>query len=378
MPSGPQARQDRRRDSVLPINDLGRHADEMRSEILQAVDKVLQSGRFVLGPQVSAFEKAFAGLLGASWCVGVANGTEAIELALRAVGVSRGDEVVTVANAGGYSSTAIRSVGAIPHYVDVSSDNLLIDPGLLSDHVTPQTSAIIVTHLYGQTASMKTIRVLADDRAIPVIEDCAQSHGAVVEGRAAGTWGHLGCFSFYPTKNLGALGDGGAVVGGDEHLESELRRLRQYGWSEKYELTRADGRNSRLDELQAAILNIFLPRLAEWNAKRREVLEAVAGGIRHEHVTPLPRSLDTSDTAHLLVVRTKYRDSLRAHLAELGVGSDIHYPVPDHRQPASPQPSVSLPVTEMACAEVLTLPCFPEMTSDDASRVAEAVNRWRP
>lgn len=337
------------------INDLQRHNQPLAEAVAQATRRVLERGWFVLGPEVEAFEAEFAAYCGVGHCVGVGNGTDALELALRAVGLGPGMRVATVANAGMYSTTAILACGAVPVYVDVDPQTMLIDPSAL-----PPADALIVTHLYGRMADMP--RLMAAAGRMPVIEDCAQAHGAMLDGRRAGSWGAAGCFSFYPTKNLGALGDGGAVVTNDAAIDRRVRALRQYGWTSKYTAEIPGGRNSRLDELQAAILRLKLPLLDGWNARRCAI--AAAYGLA-------PRG-GPDDVVHLYVIRCAGRDRLRAALRERGVGAEVHYPLPDYRQPAVALEAV-LPHTERCCREVLTLPCFPEMTDEEVHRVRELV-----
>ena len=360
---------------TVPINDLKRHTYSISKEINAAVDRVLSRGRYVLGPQVEGFEAEFAEYCGVDYCTGVGNGTDALELALRALEVRSGDKVATVANAGGYSSTAILNTGAFPLYVDIDDQSMNMDAGFLTDSLTEDTKAIIVTHLYGQLADMPRIVDIADRNNIPVIEDCAQAHGAQISGRRAGGWGHIGCFSFYPTKNLGALGDGGAVVTSAPDLAERVRMLRQYGWTSKYRSALAGGCNSRLDELQAAILRTKLPYLDSWNDRRREVARAYNKGLSQLELV-LPMSLEDDYVVHLYVVRTQYRDRLRKELADRGISTDIHYPIPDHLQQSyrnARNDTWHLPVTEQCCNEVLTLPCFPELTEREVKYIITAM-----
>lgn len=342
---------------MLLINDLRRHTEATAGLVRAAIDRVIASGWYILGPETDAFESEFAAWCGAAHCVGVANGTDALELALNAAGIKRGQRVATVANAGMYSTTAILRCGAVPVWVDVDSATMNMSPEKL-DEIRPDV--VIVTHLYGRMAPMHEILTAA--RGVPVIEDCAQSHGAMLDGRRAGTWGTAGAFSFYPTKNLGALGDGGAITTNDPEIASRLRALRQYGWTSKYVASVEGGRNSRLDEMQAAILRAKLPLLDAWNARRREIA-AIYGG---ECNTPC-------DVVHLYVIRDRRRDQIRSALRERGIGTDIHYPVPDYRQPAINAHDIYLPETERCCAEVLTLPCFPEMMDEEAAAVKAAL-----
>jgi dTDP-4-amino-4,6-dideoxygalactose transaminase len=363
---------------IVPLNDLRRQTAAMRADIDRVLAEVVGSGRYVLGPNVSAFESEFAAYCGARHCVGVANGTDALELALRALGCGPRSEVVAVANAGMYAAAAILAVGAKPVSADIDPDAMTMSPEALGRCIGPDTAAVIVTHLYGQLADMDRLMAVADEHGVPVIEDCAQAHGAELGagrgGRKAGAIGAVGCFSFYPTKNLGALGDGGALTTNDETLAETLRRLRQYGWRKKYEADLAFGRNSRLDELQAAILRIKLPRLDRWNARRRAIVrryrQAAAGAVA------VPDTAGADHVAHLCVVRSPQRAALRAFLAARRIATDIHYPIPDHRQRALADilpGDAALPHTEAAAREILTLPCFPEMTEEEVARVCDAL-----
>ena len=364
--------------SIKGVNDLGRHVGPLRAELEEAVREVIASGWFVLGRQVTAFEDAFAAYCGTEFCVSVANGTDALELALKALGISSGERVATVANAGMYSTTAILAAGARPVYADIDPQTLLIDPKSLCAVLAQQRpAALIVTHLYGRMVDMPMIVEMTRAHDVLVIEDCAQAHGALLAGRRSGAWGDLGCFSFYPTKNLGALGDGGAVVTASVALAERLRGLRQYGWVSKYRADLPGGRNSRLDELQAALLARMLPYLDGWNARRRAIAVAYSAGIVHPRVRS-SASGGEDYVAHLYVVRCDEREALRTFLAEAGIPSEVHYPLPDYRQLslAGVVDSVELGATDLACSEVLTLPCFPEMTDEEVAAIIERVNAW--
>ena len=364
---------------MLKINDLTRHHAPLADALAARAQAVLVSGWFVLGPEVAAFEEAFARYCGTDHAIGVANGTDALELALRAIDAGPGSQVINVANAGMYTTAAILAVGATPRFVDVRDDDLSIDVSRLSDALTPATRAIVVTHLYGQLADVEPVLALAAERAIPVIEDCAQAHGATLHRKRAGSFGAIGCFSFYPTKNLGALGDGGALVTSDSSLATRLRSLRQYGWSSKYHATVPHGRNSRLDEIQAALLSVKLPHLDAWNARRSAIAAYFSKHIDHPAIR-VPEIHAGRNVAHLYVVRSAQRDALRAHLSAHGIAAEPHYPIADHQQPVLAEvcADISLPITERACAEVLTLPCFPEMTHAEVEHVVYACNAWKP
>ncbi len=358
------------------INDLERHTRAVDSEVREAIDRVVARGWFVLGEECAAFEREFAAYCGTARCVAVGNGTDALELALRALGLGPGRRIATVANAGFYATTAIRQVGAEPVFVDVLEADRLMDLSALA-RIAGDIDAVVLTHLFGTMHDAVEARRIADRAGIPLIEDCAQAHGARRDGRAAGSVGHVACFSFYPTKNLGALGDGGAVTTGDSDLASRLSSLRQYGWSSKYRVELPEGRNSRLDEIQAAVLRAKLPHLDGWNERRREIARRYGEGIRNDRVScPTPGGAES--VAHLYVVETPDPGSLRTHLAAADISSDVHYPIPDHLQPALAglREWPPLPVTERLATRILTLPCYPELTDAELDRVVERVNAW--
>jgi aminotransferase EvaB len=358
---------------MIALHDLKRLHETHIVELRAAVDGVLASGRYVLDRECSRFEAAFAAWCGARHALGVANGTDALEIALRAVGVGAGDAVVTVANAGGYATTAILACGAHPVYVDVDAVTMNVDTSALAAALAPRVRAVVLTHLYGHLAPAAEVAGLCGTAGVALVEDCAQAHGARDGTRAAGTFGDVGCFSFYPTKNLGAIGDGGAIITGDDQIAARVRTLRQYGWDTKYHMVADGGRNSRLDELQAAVLSHKLPYVDAQNARRRAVAQRYADEIANDCID-IPQRGGDADALHLFVVRSRSRDALAAHLAREGVQTDVHYPVPDHRQPfhAARFAALALPVTERLAAEVLTLPCHPAMTDEEVSHVIAA------
>lgn len=364
-------------DRIL-INDLSRQSAAVDNEIRRAIAQVISSGWYVLGPQCGGFEREFADFCGAKYCVGVANGTDALELTFRALGIESGKRVATVANAGYYTSTALALVGAKPVYVDVEADTGLMDLNALDALALARSiDAVVVTHLFGLMHDAESARKIAEHAAIPLIEDCAQAHGAHRGGRMAGSVGHAGCFSFYPTKNLGALGDGGAIVTDDPDIAARLIKLRQYGWDGKYRVSLGGGRNSRLDEIQAAVLRTKLPHLHGWNVRRRDIAARYTKGITHPRVT-CPRGRGDEYVAHLYVLRCDDRDGLRSHLADRGIMCDVHYPIPDHLQPlaGNDRERPVLPVTERIAKEGLTIPCFPELTDDETDRIIHHINAW--
>ena len=340
------------------------------------INRVIDSSWYILGKEVANFESEFATYVGASNCVSLANGTDALELALRGLNVEKGDQVVTVANAGFYSSTAIHAIGAIPLYVDVDHKTLTMSVEALIKILDQKPKAIIVTHLYGQLADIEELVHISNKAGIPLIEDCAQAHGASRNGKQAGSFGNIACFSFYPTKNLGALGDGGAIVTSDVELASRIRILRQYGWSQKYQVAIAGGCNSRLDEMQAAILREKLPHLADRNKDRRSIAQRYNDAFASLQVE-CPSSVDEDYVAHLYVLRVSDRDSFREFLKENGIATDIHYPIPDHKQSAYPiAADYQLAITESASTSVVTLPCFPGLTEVEVDRVIDTVLKY--
>lgn len=346
--------------------------------MLEPVARVIGSHWYILGQETAEFEREFAAFLDIGYCIGVANGTDALELALRALNVGYEDEVLICANAGFYANTALRSVGAKARYVDIDPGTLTMSASELRKALElSNPKAIVVTHLYGQMADIEVLTEIADAAGIPVIEDCAQAHGAHRGGRRAGAVGTIGTFSFYPTKNLGALGDGGAVVCNDDELAQRARQLRQYGWATKYHVAAPGGRNSRLDEIQAAILRAKLPHLDAWNSERRRIARRYNEAFADLPVQ-YPPSLNNDYVAHLYVLRMEKRDAFRTFLATHGIATDVHYPVPDHRQAvtASEQQHVDLPVTEAACAAVVTLPCFPGLAEEEIEHVIATVKLY--
>jgi dTDP-4-amino-4,6-dideoxygalactose transaminase len=356
----------------IPFADLKRGTQEVRAETDAAVARVLDSGWYVLGEEGRAFEEEFASFTGARFGVGVASGTDAIELALRALGVGPGDEVVTQANTCVPTIAGIERTGATPVLCDVEPDGATMDPDSLAGAMGPRTRVVVPVHLYGQCADVDALLEVAGD--IPLVEDCAQAHGAELRGRRAGTMGALGCFSFYPTKNLGALGDGGAVTTGDEALAERLRLARQYGQADRYRHVER-GVNSRLDELQAAILRAKLPRLDGWNERRAEIASAYDEALAGTAARPLERLPDRRHVFHLYVVDVPDRDAFQTRLREAGVGTLVHYPQPVHGHPpyrALGDGPVALRNSERLAGRVVSLPLYPELSDEEVDHVASA------
>ena len=362
---------------MIPFNQLKPLHDSLADEIAEAMRRVADSGWYILGPEVEAFEREFAAFHGLEHAVGVASGTDAIELALRAAGIGRGDEVISVAHTALATVTAIERAGATPVLVDIDRDTFTMDPRQAEAAITSRTRAILPVHLYGQPADMDALGRIAEAHNLPLIEDCAQAHGATVNGRLVGAIGLLGAFSFYPTKNLGAYGDGGAVVTGDAALADELRRLRNYGQVSRYHHA-SRGINSRLDEMQAAILRVKLRQLRRHNQRRREI-----AAIYNDNLwgVSIPRVADgRSHVYHLYVIRDHARDQLMADLQKRGIGTLIHYPVPVHLQESHGDLGLapgSLPQSEKAAREILSLPLYIGFSDAEALQVCEAINEAR-
>ncbi len=350
---------------------------EDAAAIRHAIDRVISRGWFVLGPEVEAFEEEFAASMRASHAVGVGTGTDAIALTLRALDIGPGDEVITTPLSAAYTALAVKMAGATPVFADIDPVRLTIDPARVADVITPRTRAILPVHLYGQAADMVAIERLASRHNLAIVEDCCQAHLATAAGRAVGTIGVAGAFSFYPTKNLGAFGDGGAIVTRDGSLAERLRKLRNGGRSDRYHHD-TFGVNSRLDELQAAILRARLPHLPAWTARRRELARAYRVALAGAAAIDVPRECDDGHVYHLFVVRSRARVRVQQALAEAGIETLIHYPVPIPRQRAfADVSSADCPVASDVCNEVLSLPLYPSLTNADLSRVTSAVGAVR-
>ena len=341
-----------------------------KSEINKIIKEILNTGSFILGKNVKKFENEFAEYCGVKNCIGVGNGTDAIEISLRALGVGRGDYVACTANAGFYSSAAIINNQAIPYYIDISLKKMTMDPESLKGVISKKIKAIIVTHLYGQMADIKKIKSIADHYGIPIIEDCAQSHGASLDGKKAGSWGKIGCFSFYPTKNLGALGDGGAIILSDNHLARKIRKLRQYGWGEKYYIDNQVGKNSRLDEIQAGVLRLKLKYLDDLNKKRVDIAKKYSKELSQLNMV-LPDNFNSDYVAHLYTVRVPNRLEIIEKLKNENIDSGIYYPISDDQQNYNQKKikSAFLTKTYESCNSVLSLPCSPFLSKTNQRKI---------
>lgn len=362
---------------LIPVCDLRAQTMALGGALSAAAERVMARGWFILGREVEAFEAEFARFLGCGHAVGVASGTDALQLALRALDIGHGDRVLTAPNSAVPTAVAVCQAGAVPVFADVDPATGLLTPGTVAAALEPGIRAVIPVHLYGRCADVGSILELCGPGGIAVIEDAAQAHGASRSGRMAGTLGRVGCFSFYPSKNLGALGDGGACVTDDADLAGRIRRLRCYGERDRYESVEL-GINSRLDELQAAFLGVKLAHLAAWNGRRREI-----AAIYRERLRSLPLILPPEDPAgteamHLFVVQAARRDRLAGELRKRGVGTQIHYPIPIHLQEAFRHlgngPG-SFPAAEARARRILSLPLYPEMTDTHIERVVGALSQ---
>ncbi len=365
--------------SMIYINNTRAQYNSIKDEILRATEAVMEKSYFILGENVAAFEREFADECGTKYAVGVANGTDAIALACRALGCGPGDEVVTSPHTATFSALGISMSGATPTFADIEPDTGNIDPAKVEAAITPRTKALMPIHLYGQMADMDPILEIGQRHGIPVIEDAAQAHGATYRGRKSGSLGAIGAFSFYPTKNLGAYGDGGALTTDDPEIAQLLKEMRNGGQRTRYDHVRL-GVNSRMDELQAAILRVKLPHLDDWNLARRRNAERYARLLAEAGIPVRPLAIrDYGETCmHLYIVRVRAeeRDPLIAHLADHGIAAMIHYPVPVHLSTAYSfldLPEGSYPHAESMAREIITLPMYPELTAEQAGQVVDAL-----
>ena len=360
----------------VPVADPLADQHHLRAEILEAVARVIDGGRYILGPEVAAFETRMAERLGAAGAVGVGCGTDALAVALVAAGIVHGDEVITVSHTAGPTVAAIRMIGALPVLVDIDADTFCLDPSTVEAAISPRTRAVVPVHLYGQPADLGGICRIASAKGLAVIEDCAQAIDASIGVRPVGTIGDFGCFSFYPTKNLGAVGDGGLICASRPESVERARHLRTCGWTKPQYAELAGGVCSRLDELQACILNVKLGSLAAHMERRRAIAAAYNRAFADLPIAcPLERP-GTCHVYHLYVIKTRERDALARSLDELGISTAVHYPYPVHVQPGLagkcriPAP---LAVTEAVGREILTLPLYPSMVAESQARVIAAV-----
>jgi dTDP-4-amino-4,6-dideoxygalactose transaminase len=359
---------------LIPFNNLNRNATHLKPELMKIFDDFIESGHYIHGTNHELFEAELASYVGVKNVVGCANGTDALQLAMRGLGISPGDQILTAANAGGYSMTAINLIGAEPVFADVDADTHLLTVNSICHAVEEQDlhpKAIVVTHLYGAAAKVKPIHEWANDRGIFVIEDCAQALGARDGDSRVGSLADVATTSFYPTKNLGALGDGGAVITNNLKLSKKVSELRQYGWTKKYHSSTLMGTNSRLDEIQAAILRVKLKSLDELNQRRREIhsrYEAAGKNLKFVNTS------GESFIAHLAVIEVQNRIEAVRYLQRQGIATDVHYPIPDHKQTIRKNlREWNLPVTEDLASKVMSIPLFPELREEEIAVIESAL-----
>jgi dTDP-3-amino-2,3,6-trideoxy-4-keto-D-glucose/dTDP-3-amino-3,4,6-trideoxy-alpha-D-glucose/dTDP-2,6-dideoxy-D-kanosamine transaminase len=365
--------------NTIPINDPVRLYRRLQPEIDAAIAQAVASGRWIDGVFTERFANRFAAWCGVARCVPLGNGTDALELALRAVGAGPGDEVMTVANAGGFATAACRLVGATPVWIDVRGDTLGLDTDWIAEAISERTKVVIATHLYGIVVDVAEIRRVLGRIGrsdVRILEDCAQAHGATRDRRRVGSLGDIAAFSFYPTKNLGALGDAGAVVTNDEELADRVNWLRRYGYRKYFEKAVPFGRNSRIDEIQAAVLCVKLEHVDEWNAERRAIVSRYAEAVRRP--AAIVGHSASFNVCHLAVLRTPGRDAVQRAMAQAGIATAIHYPVLDCDQVSEsglPARKLPLSVSERARGGILSLPCYPSLTQQEVERVGEALTK---
>ena len=359
----------------IPAVDLRAQYVEIQAEVNAAIARVHEGGRFILGSEVTAFEREFAEYCEAPFAVGVASGTDALFLALKACDIVSDDEVIVCSHTAVGTIVAIEMTGATPVFVDIDLERYTLDPQRVKEALSPRTRAILPVHLYGCPADLNPILDLAKEHNLRVVEDCAQAHGARYAGKAVGGWGDIAAFSFYPTKNLGAHGDGGAVLTHSSLLAERVRALRQYGWRDRY-VSEVKGFNSRLDEIQAAILRVKLKRLDSWNDRRRALAALYSQTLSGAELNLPKCPLDSEHVFHQYVVRHPNRDEIRAYLSEREIQTLVHYPVPVHLQPAYRETktrSNKLSQTELAAQQVLSLPIYPQMSEAAVLKVCETL-----
>ncbi len=343
-----------------------------KKEIDRAIAGALSRGRYILGKEVAAFENEFSDYIGTKFATGVGNGTDALRLALTAIDIGHSDEVITVSHTAAATIAAIKQSGAKPVFVDIQPDYYTIDPKKVEPAITRRTKAIIIVHLYGQTADLAQVLEIAAKNKLKVIEDCCQAHGAIYRNKKAGAWGDIAAFSFYPTKNLGALGDGGIVLTNDHKIAKRIQMLRQYGWENEKRISKISGSNSRLDEIQAAVLRIKLRYLDRDNQERIDIAEKYSSCLNKYRIgLPLVRP-GSKHIFHQYVIRLKHRDPLQKYLQSQGIQTLIHYLYPAHKQPAF-RSKIELPVTEKAAQEILSLPIYPGLEKIELAKIIRQI-----
>ncbi len=361
----------------IPWLELKRQYSAYKPEIDAAVHRVLESGYYASGPETRAFEQEWAAYCGRARCVALGNGTTSLNLTLRALGVGRGDEVITVAFTLSATLDAIVELGATPVLIDVDPYTYTMDPALIEAKIGERTKVILPVHIYGHPADMDAIVAIAQPRRLPVVADACEAHGALYKGKQVAALGTAACFSFYPTKNLGGLGDGGGVVTDDESLALQLEMLRNHGWRPRFH-SLVSSLNSRMDEINAAVLSAKLGHLAAWNRRRRAIARRYDEALKTTSITPAPKASWAKPSYYLYVVRAPDRERLRGELQDAGIDTDVHWPEPLHLQPAFADVGPGrggLPVAEELCEQVVTLPMFPELTDAEVDRICTTLSR---
>jgi dTDP-4-amino-4,6-dideoxygalactose transaminase len=359
---------------MIKLFDMDARLLRHKKQLVQIITNVIESGNFIQGEEVEKFESKFSHYTGAKSCISVGNATDGLEIALKALGIGKGDKVITVANAGYYATAAILNIGAIPTYIDVELETFNMDTDLFLSSKISESKCLIITHLYGMPV-LDILKVVdyCKVNGIRVIEDCSQSHGSRLEGRHVGTFGDIGVFSFYPTKNLGALGDAGCLITSDVDLERNIRKIRNYGWKSKYHVDILGGRNSRMDEIQAAVLSYFLLELDSQIDLRKEKARVYQNHLDKNLVTF--QKIHDSNSYHLFVIRVKNRDQLIDNLRKNEIDTAIHFPIPDYLQKANFSNKITLPITEKLSSEIMSLPFYPEISSKTIEYVCRYVNQ---
>lgn len=361
----------------IPMNDTSRIGKKILSGALEDFSQIIASGRWLLGEYGDRFAHIFSSYIGTDYCIPLANGTDALELALKSVSDGDKSEIITVANAGGYTTTACYLSGLTPVYIDINEVDMLMNANDLHAVLNENTLAVVITHLYGRAVDVLKVRNCLDSlgyQNVAIIEDCAQAHGAMINGKKVGAIGDLATFSFYPTKNLGAVGDAGAITTNNVELFDKVKALAQYGWSSKYNINLKFGKNSRMDEIQAAILCILLPELDNWNNRRRDIYNQYM--LSNENLG-FYSQLDESNVVHLAVIRTKNRDAFIKYMNAQNVMVDIHYPVLDQDQAAwKSKRETNLDISRSITNEIVSLPCFPTMSDEEVTHICSALNGW--
>lgn len=348
---------------------------KLRSKLVQTFEHLLDSGWYILGAEVEQFEQEFAAYCEVKYCVGVGNGTDAITLALLALGIGKGDEVICPSLTATFTALAISATGATPVFADIDESTFTIDPSDIARRITPKTKAIIPVHLYGHPADMDPILKIAKKHLLAVVEDACQAHGARYKNKRVGSLGDIGCFSFYPTKNLGALGDGGAITTNNQKIATAVHMLRNGGQKNRYEHVLL-GRNSRLDELQAAILRVKLPYLDKWNKKRMQIAHTYSKQLKTSSNICIPLTKKWAEPVwHQYVIKSNKRDQLMDYLRSKDIQTQVHYPIPAHLQPIYKQKNQRLPITEKVCNEILSLPIYPELSIKKVNQIATLISR---